>query len=137
MALKQVVLFSPYCQCCFGYEPSSAFEPPHDKTNKMAVRPVKTQISLDIRSVWSEFSLCAQWVAKDPVFLHADSEDSDQTEQMSRLIWVFAGRRCHFVGLSWGGSFHNSRSNLIQWRICVDTLTDLEKLYASRTIMYI
>ena len=24
-------------------------------------------------------SLCAQWVAKDPSFLHADSEDSDQT----------------------------------------------------------
>ena len=29
--------------------------------------------------VWSESSLCAQWVAKDPSFLHADSEDSDQT----------------------------------------------------------
>ena len=31
-----------------------------------------------IRPVWSESSLCAQWVAKDPSFLHADSEDSDQ-----------------------------------------------------------
>ena len=38
------------------------------------------------------------WVAKDPSFLHADSEDSDQTGRMSRLIWVFAGRTCHFVG---------------------------------------
>ena len=28
-------------------------EPRHDKTNKMAVRPAKTQISLDIRPVWS------------------------------------------------------------------------------------
>ena len=27
-------------------------------------------------------SLCAQWVAKDPVFLHAESEDSDQTGRM-------------------------------------------------------
>ena len=36
-------------------------------------------------------SLCAQWVAKDPSFLHADSEDSDQTGWMPRLIWVFAG----------------------------------------------
>ena len=45
-----------------------------------------------IRSVWSESSLCAQWVAKYPRFLHADSEDSDQTGQMPRLIWVFAGR---------------------------------------------
>ena len=57
-------------------------EPPHDKTNKMSVRPAKTQISLGIRSVWSESSLCAQWVAKDPSFLHAESEDSGQTERM-------------------------------------------------------
>ena len=35
-------------------------EPPHDKTNKMAVRPAKTQISLGICPVWSESSLCAQ-----------------------------------------------------------------------------
>ena len=43
-------------------------------------------------------SLCAQWVAKDPNFLHADSEGSDQTGRMPRLIWIFAGRTCHFVG---------------------------------------
>ena len=43
-------------------------------------------------------SLCAQWVAKDPCFLNADSEDSDQAGQMPRLILVFAGRTCHFVG---------------------------------------
>ena len=35
---------------------------------------------------------------KDPNFLHADSKDSDQTGRMPRLIWVFAGRTCHFVG---------------------------------------
>ena len=28
-----------------------SFEPPHDKTNKMSVRPVKTQIILGIRHV--------------------------------------------------------------------------------------
>ena len=61
------------------------------------VRPGKTQISLGIRPVWSESSLCALMVAKGLVFLHADSEDSDQTGRMSRLIWVFAGRTCHFV----------------------------------------
>ena len=55
-------------------------EPRHDKTNKMSVRPAMTQISLGIRPVWSESSLCAQWVAKGPGFLHADSEE------------VFAGR---------------------------------------------
>ena len=74
------------------------FEPPRDKTNKMTLRPAKTQISLGIRPVWSESSLCTQWVAKDPSFLHADSEDFDQTGRMPRLIWVFDGRTCHFVG---------------------------------------
>ena len=63
----------------------------------MTVRPAKIQISLGIRPVWSESSLSAQRVAKDPSFLHADSEDSDQTGRMPRLIWVFAGRTCHFA----------------------------------------
>ena len=84
-------------------------EPPHDKTNNMTVRPAKTQISLGIRPVWSESSLCAQLVAQDQSFLHADSEDSDRTWRM--LIWVFAGRTCHFVGfvmlrLMWFYFFH-------------------------------
>ena len=61
-------------------------EPPHDKTNKKHVRPAKTQISLGIRPVCSESSLCAQWVAKDPSFHHKDSEDPDQTGWRSRLI---------------------------------------------------
>ena len=30
--------------------------------------------------------LCAQWVVKDPSFLHVDREDSDQTGQMPSLI---------------------------------------------------
>ena len=51
-------------------------EPRHDKSHNMSVRPAKTQISLDIRPVWSESSLCAQLEAKEPSFLHADSEDS-------------------------------------------------------------
>ena len=63
-----------------------SFEPRHDKTKKVSVRPAKTQISLVIRPVWSESSLCAQWVAKDLSFLHADSEDSDQTGRMPRLM---------------------------------------------------
>ena len=40
---------------------------------------------------WSESSLCTQWVSKDPSFLHAHSEDSDQTGQVPRLIWVCTG----------------------------------------------
>ena len=60
------------------------------KPKKMTLRPAKTQISLGIR--------CAQWVAEDAMFLHADSEDSDQTGRTPRLIWVFDGRTWHFVG---------------------------------------
>ena len=66
------------------------------------VRPTKTQISQGIRPVWS--SQCAQWVAKDPSFLHADSEDSDQTARMPRLIWVFTGRTLILLVLSCRGS---------------------------------
>ena len=82
----------------------STVELPHDKTNKMTVHPAKTQISLGIRPVWSESSLSARWVAKDPSFLHADSEDSDQTGRMPGLIWVFAGGTVILLVLSWGGS---------------------------------
>ena len=81
------------------------YELRHDKTNKMSVRPAKTQISLGIRPVWSESSLCTQWVAKDPRFLHADSEDSDQTGRMPRLIWVFAGRTLILLVLSCRDSY--------------------------------
>ena len=50
------------------------------------VRPVKTQISLGICPVWSESSLCAQWVVKDPSFLHADSKDwSDWVDAQAEL----------------------------------------------------
>ena len=57
-------------------------ELPHDNTNTMTVHPAKTQISMGIRPVWSESLLFAQWVVKDPRFLYADSEDSDQTGLM-------------------------------------------------------
>ena len=44
-----------------------------------------------------ESSLSVQWVAKDPSFLHADSEGSNQTA-VDLLICNFAERACHFVG---------------------------------------
>ena len=71
------------------------YEPPHDKTNKMACAPSQD----------SDQPLCAQWVAKDSSFLHADNEDSDQTGRMPRLIWVFAERKVILLVLSWGGSY--------------------------------
>ena len=81
---------------------SGIFEPPHDKTNKMTVRPAKALISLGIRPVLSVFAVRSV-VAEDPNFLHADSEDSDQTGR--RLIWVFAGRTGILLVLTSGGLF--------------------------------
>ena len=61
---------------------NNTYEPPHDKTNKMSVRPAKTQISLGIRPVWSESSL-STWRKLGSLATHqAHSEDSDQTGQM-------------------------------------------------------
>ena len=70
----------------------------------MAVRPVKTQISLGIRPVWSESSLSA-WRKLRSLATHwAHSEDSDQTGRMPRLIWVFAGHTVTSLILSCCGS---------------------------------
>ena len=63
----------------------------------MSVRPAKTQISLGIRPVWSESLLCTQWVAKDPSFLHADSEDSDQ-----KKLAVIGEKKFKHSPLAWG-----------------------------------
>ena len=88
------------------------------KPTKWSVRPAKTQISLGIRPVWSESSLCAQWVDQDLSFLHANREDSDQTGQPPRLIRAFAGRTCHLLVLSWGGSFWKTMVKAYQiWKI--------------------
>ena len=73
---------------------SQQSEPRHDKTNNMSVRPAKTQISLGIRPVWSESSLCAHWVAKDPSLLHADREDWADAQADLSLRWA----PTHFVG---------------------------------------
>ena len=71
-------------------------EPLHDKTNEMTVRPAKTQISLGIRPVCSESKLWAEWVAKDPSFIHADSEDwSDWADAEADLSLRLA--HTHFV----------------------------------------
>ena len=71
----------------------------------LVTKPTKWQCAQRrLRSVWasaqSDQSLhcCAQWVAKDPSFLHADSKDSDHTGWMPSLIQVFTRRTGHFVG---------------------------------------
>ena len=65
------------------------------KPTKWLCAQQRLRSSLGIRPVWLESLLCTQWVAENPSFLHADSEDSDQTGRMPRLIWVFA---VHSVG---------------------------------------
>ena len=60
------------------------FEPPHDKTNKMTVTSEDSDQPGHPRSLISV--LAVRSVAKDRSFLHVDSEDSDQTGQMPRLI---------------------------------------------------
>ena len=81
------------------------YQPRHDKTNKVAVRLAKTQISLGIHPVWSESSLSA-WRSLGSSTTHwVHSEDSDQTGQMPRLIWVFTGRTLIVLVLSCCGSY--------------------------------
>ena len=63
---------------------------------------------------FDQSSLCAQWVAKDPSFLHADSEDSDQTGRMPRLIWVSLGAHVSLLVLSCGGSFQYDYSGFFK-----------------------
>ena len=78
-------------------------EPPRDKTNNVAVRPAKTQISLGIRPIWSE-SLLSAWRNLWSLATHwAHRENSDQT---GRMIWVFGGRTVILLVLSWGGSIN-------------------------------
>ena len=88
------------------------------KTNQMTLRPAKTQISLGICLVWSESSLCAQWVAKDPRFLHADTEDwSDWADAQADLSLRW--EHSHFVGFvkrrlkSWGSRDKGERGRKI------------------------
>ena len=72
------------------------YEPWHDKTNKIAVRLVKTQISLGIHPVWSESSLSA-WRKLRPLATHwAHSEDSDQTGR-TRILLVLSCRGSYAV----------------------------------------
>ena len=79
-------------------------EPPYDKTNKMDVHPVKTEINLGIHPVWSESSLSAWRNIESLATDWVHSEDSDQTGWMPRLIQVFTGRKVILLVLLWGSS---------------------------------
>ena len=64
------------------------------KISHLMTKPTKwlyTQRRLRSSAESDQSSLWARWVAKDPSFRHAHREDSDQTGQMPRLIWVYTG----------------------------------------------
>ena len=52
------------------------------------MHPAEIQISLGICPVWSESSLCTEWVVKDPSFLHADREDWADPADLPAIIQV-------------------------------------------------
>ena len=67
------------------------------KPTKWHVHPTKTQISLP--SAQSDQSLCCTHKESlGPELPNECTAKTDQTGWMPRLIWVFAGRICHFVG---------------------------------------
>ena len=96
----------------------TTFEPPHDKTDKMACAP--SEDSDQPGHPPSPIRVFAvrmkkAWVLSYP--LNA-SKVSYQTGRMPRLIWVFAGRTCHFVDfatrrLIWSSA---SRTWFFIWR---------------------
>ena len=88
------------CDCTSVLHSIPISEPRHDKTNKVSVASEGSYQP----GHPDQSSLCIQWVAKDSRFLHADSEDSDQTRWMPRLIRVFDGRTLMLLVLSCRGS---------------------------------
>ena len=58
---------------------------------------MKIQISLRIRTGWSESLLGALWKANNANFLHEVIKGSGQTALMRSLIWVFVGCICQKV----------------------------------------
>ena len=78
----------------------SLYEPLHDKTNKMTVRPAKTQIT------WAsaQSSLCGQWVANDPRVLQAEQRRLIRLGGCPGWSESSLGAQIILLVLSWGGS---------------------------------
>ena len=75
-------------------------EPRHDKTNRVSVRPAKTQISLGIRPVWSVFAgrMTKAWVFSYPL------------SARWRLIRLGGWAHSHFVGFGFVMSWLNDNA---------------------------
>ena len=68
---------------------------------------------------FEQSSLCAQWVAKDPSFLHADSKDSDQAGRMPRQITSLGAHSlcwfCHVVAHLFSNSWMYETGSNYKW----------------------
>ena len=117
-------LASPQSDQCLRYALNGKL-----RTQGFSMRKAMTLIRLG-RPVWSEFTLCAQWEAKDTRFLHAESEDSDLTMRMPRLIWVFAGRTTTLLVLS----FRGSRITIVCYHMSRDMTKPTMRLCAQRRL---
>ena len=72
------------------------------KPSKWPLRPAMAQISQAIHPVWSQESSLSAWRNIGSSATHwAHCKDSEQTEWMPKLIWVFAGRTVILLVLSW------------------------------------
>ena len=75
----------------------TSFKPAHNKTNTIACAPSEDRSALaSAQSDQSSLSACKTTGPLATYWAH--SEISDQTGRVPRLIWVFAGRTCSFVG---------------------------------------
>ena len=74
------------------------------------VYPMRTQISQHSSVVWSEYLLSAWRNLASLTIQNVPSEDSDQTAQMRRLVWMFAVHTCRKVCfLEFAAQIINSR----------------------------
>ena len=81
-----------------------------------------------LRSAWasaqSDQSSLSAWRKLGSLTTHwAHSEDSDQPERIFRLIRVFAGRTCHFVGFVMRRLNYLGSLRCLKW-ICLDSLNN-------------
>ena len=65
---------------------------------KLHVHPVKSQISLHIRTQFDQCFLCTVRIAKDQKAPNVKSKDSHQAAQIRRLVPVFMERTCNIAG---------------------------------------
>ena len=79
---------------------------PHDKTNKMACAPSE-EIGLGILPVWSVFAFRMKkaWIFSYPL----STQRRLWSDQVPRLIWVFAGHTVILLVLSWDCEFREDQ----------------------------